>query len=73
MKEQYIEIQGIPSDIGDDSQEDKVIEMLAEAHIVATKSDIEDCHSTGAGWVRMVVPLYNLSIENFVMSFWKKN
>ena len=35
---------GIPSDIGDDSLEDKVIEMLAEAHIVATKSDIEDCH-----------------------------
>ena len=39
-----IEIQGIPSDIGDDSLEDKVIEMLAEVQIVATKSDIEDCH-----------------------------
>ena len=47
MKEQYIEIQGIPSDIGDDSLEDKVIEMLAEAHIVATKSDIDDCHRLG--------------------------
>ena len=32
-----IEIQGIPSNIDDGSLEDKVIEMLAEAHIVATK------------------------------------
>ena len=32
---------------GDDSLEDKVIELLAEAHIVATKSDIEDCHRLG--------------------------
>ena len=52
-KDQYnrrnnTEIQGIPSDIiGDDSLEDKVIEMLAEDHIVAAKSDIEDCHSLG--------------------------
>ena len=51
-KDQYnrrnnIEIQGIPSDIGDNSTEDKVIELLAEAHIVATKSDIEDCHRLG--------------------------
>ena len=48
-KDQYnrrknIEIQGILSDIGNDSLEDKVIELLAKAHIVATKSDIEDCH-----------------------------
>ena len=42
-----IEIQGIPSNIDDDSLEDKVIEMLAEAHIVATKSDIDDCHRLG--------------------------
>ena len=41
------EIQGIPSDIGDDSLEDKVIEILAEVQIVATKSDIEDCHRLG--------------------------
>ena len=51
-KDQYnqrnnTEIQGIPSDIGDDSLEDKVIEMLAEVHIVATKSDIEDCYRLG--------------------------
>ena len=51
-KDQYnqrnnTEIQGIPSDIGDDSLEDKVIEMLAEAHVVATKSDIEDCDRLG--------------------------
>ena len=39
-----IEIQGIPLDIGDDSLEYKVIEILAEAHIVTTKFDIEDCH-----------------------------
>ena len=37
-------IQGIPLDIGDDSLEGKVIEMLADVHIVATNSDIEDCH-----------------------------
>ena len=42
-----IEIQGIPLDIGDDSLEDKVIEILSEAHIVATKFDIEDCHRLG--------------------------
>ena len=42
-----IEIQGISSDISDDSLEDKVIEMLAEVHIVATKSDFEDCHRLG--------------------------
>ena len=51
-KDQYnrrnnIEIQGIPSDIGDDSQEDKVIQMLAEVQIVATKCNIEDCHRLG--------------------------
>ena len=51
-KDQYnqrnnTEIQGIPSDIGDDSLEDKVIELLAEVHIVATKPDIEDCHRLG--------------------------
>ena len=40
--------------------------MLTEAHIVATKSDIED-------WVRMVVPLHALPIENFIMTFWKTN
>ena len=53
-KDQYnrrnnIEIQGIPSDISDDSLENKVIEMLVEAHIVATKSDIEDCRRLGNG------------------------
>ena len=37
-------IQGIPLDIGDDSLEGKVIEMLADVHIVATNSDTEDCH-----------------------------
>ena len=42
-----IEIQGIPSEIGDDYLEHKVIEMLFEAHIVATISDIEDCHRLG--------------------------
>ena len=42
-----IEIQGIPSEIGDDSLEDNVIEMLAKVQIVATKSDIEDCHRLG--------------------------
>ena len=53
-KDQYnrrnnIEIQVVPSDIGDDSLEYKVIEMLAEAHIVAKKSDIEDFHMLGNG------------------------
>ena len=51
-KDQYdwrsnIVIHGIPSDIGDDSLEDEIIEMLAETHIVATKSDIEGCHRLG--------------------------
>ena len=40
-------IQGIRSDIGEDSLEDEIIEMLAEAHIVATKSDTEGCHRLG--------------------------
>ena len=39
--------------------------MLAEVQIVVTKSDIE-------GWVRMVIPLYDLSTESSVMTFWKK-
>ena len=51
-KDQYIrrngiEIHGIPSDIGDDSLEDKGIEMLAEVHIVATNSNTKDCHRLG--------------------------
>ena len=51
-KDQYnrmnnTKIQGIPLDIGDDSLEGKVIEMLADVHIVATNSDIEDCHRLG--------------------------
>ena len=41
------EIQEILSDIDHDSLEDKVIELLAEVHIVVTKSDIEDCHRLG--------------------------
>ena len=60
---------GIPSDIGDDSLEDKVIEMLAKAHIVATKSDIEDCHrlvKNGSTILRFVY-------RNFVMTSWEKN
>ena len=32
---------------------------------MVTKSDIE-------GWVRMVIPLYDLSTESSVMTFWKK-
>ena len=59
----------IPSDIGDDSLEDKVIEMLAKAHIVATKSDIEDCHrlvKNGSTILRFVY-------RNFVMTSWEKN
>ena len=39
--------------------------MLAEGQIVVTKSDID-------GWVRMVIPLYDLSTESSVMTFWKK-
>ena len=51
-KDQYkrrnnIEFQGIQSDIDEDSLEEKVIEMLGEFDIVATKSDIEDCHRLG--------------------------
>ena len=51
-KDQYnrrnnTELQRIPSNIDDDSFEDKVIEMLAEIHTAATKSDIEDCHRLG--------------------------
>ena len=59
----------IPSDIGDDSLEDKVIEMLAKVHIVATKSDIEDCHrlvKNGSTILRFVY-------RNFVMTSWEKN
>ena len=59
------EIQRISSDIDDDSLEDKVVKMLAEGQIVVTKSHIE-------GWVRMVIPLYDLSTESSVMTFWKK-
>ena len=48
-KDQYnwknnIEVQ---ADIGDDPLEDMVIEMLDEADIVATKSDIEERHELG--------------------------
>ena len=43
--------------------------MLAGAHIVATKSDIEDCHRLGKNGST----IYDLSIENFVMTTWEKN
>ena len=73
-KDQYnrrnnIEIQGVPSNIGDDSIKDKVLEMLAEVHIVATKSDIEDCHRLGQN-VSTIVWFVS---RNSVMTFWEKN
>ena len=65
-----IEIQGIPSNIDDDSLEDKVIEMLAEAHIVATKSDIDDCHRLGKNG-STIVRFVNRKFCNVILK--KKN
>ena len=42
-----IDVQGITSDIDDDSLEDNVTEMLAGVWIVAAKLDIENCHKLG--------------------------
>ena len=38
------EIQGIPSTVGDEVLEDKVIEIFECLNIPLAKSDIEDCH-----------------------------
>ena len=41
------EIQGIPSTVGDEVLEDKVIEIFECLNIPLAKSDIEDCHWLG--------------------------
>ena len=63
-----IEILGVPSNIGDDSLKDKVIEMLAEVHIMATKSNVEDCHRLGQN----VSTIVRFVSRKSVMTFWKK-
>ena len=42
-----LEIQGIPSTVGDEVLEDKVIEISECLNILLAKSDIEDCHRLG--------------------------
>ena len=38
------EIQGIPSNVSDDTLEDKVIDIFHSLNINVSKNDIEDCH-----------------------------
>ena len=42
-----LEIQGIPSAVGDEVLEEKLIEIFKCINIPLTKSDIEDCHKLG--------------------------
>ena len=42
-----LEIQGIPSTVGDEILEDKVIEIFECLNTLLAKSDIEDCHRLG--------------------------
>ena len=42
-----LEIQGIPSTVGDEVLDDKVIEIFECLNIPLAKSDIEDCHRLG--------------------------
>ena len=42
-----LEIQGIPSTVGDEVLEDKLIEIFKCINIPLAKSDIEDCHRLG--------------------------
>ena len=39
-----LEIQGIPSNVSDDTLEDKVIDIFHSLNINVSKNDIEDCH-----------------------------
>ena len=39
-----IEIQGIPSQISDENQEQKVIEVFGAINIAITKSDVKNCY-----------------------------
>ena len=43
-KRNNVEIQGIPSTVGDEVLEDKVIEIFEFLNIPLAKSDIEDCY-----------------------------
>ena len=70
-KDQYnrrnnIEIQGILPDINDDFLEDKVIEMLGEVDIVATKSNIADCHRLGKN-DNTIVQFVNRKFYNVIL------
>ena len=70
-KDQYnrrnnIEIQGILSEINHDFLEDKVIEMLGEVDIVATKSNIEDCHRLGKNG-NTIVQFFNRKFCNVIL------
>ena len=42
-----LEIQGIPSAVGIEILEDKVIEIFESMNISLAKNDIEDCHRLG--------------------------
>ena len=70
-KDQYnlrknIENQGIPSDIEDDSCEDKVSEMFVKVHMVSAKSDIEDCYRLGKNG-NTIVQLVNRKFCNDIL------
>ena len=42
-----LEIQGIPSNVSDDTLEDKVIVIFDSLNISVSKNEIEDCHRLG--------------------------
>ena len=42
-----LEINGIPTDVNDEILEEKVIDVLAAAHVHVDKNEIEDCHRIG--------------------------
>ena len=42
-----LEITGIPDDVSDENQEEKVIQILCEVQVNVSSSDIEACHHVG--------------------------
>ena len=65
-----LEIQGIPSTVGDEVLEDKLIEIFKCINIPLAKSDIEDCHRFGKSnpkntksWICSILIRQNLASQ----------
>ena len=50
-----LEIQGIPSNVSDDTLEDKVIDIFHSLNINVSKNDTEDCHRLGKAYLKNTI------------------